>query len=142
MQVTVHECAVHMCGWRFLGERKSQVRKLHCTLAKHSSASRHGLRLHLGSSPQERGASIYLTVGCGLMFMVPQNHQSLHVSTQVAQIYLRLKKKKIQNNNTTLETSGRKGLSHPLSRECWVYRPAPCTAARASPSEEPYLSGW
>lgn len=76
------------------------------------------------------------------MFMVPQNHQLLHVSTQVAQIYLRLKKKKIQNNNKTLETSGRKGLSRPLSRECWVYRPVPCTAVRASPSEGPtYLAG-
>lgn len=131
MQVTVHKCAVHMCGWRFLGERKSQVCKLHCTLASTHQLQDMGFAY---SSLQERGPSTYLTVGCGLMFMVPQNHQSLHVSTQVAQICLRLKKKKIQNNNNkTLETSKRKGLSHPLSRECWVYRPAPCTPARASP---------
>lgn len=143
MQVAFHECAVHTCGWWFLGERKSQVCKLHCMLAKYSSASRHGLHLHLGSSPQGRGPSIYLTIWLCLMFMVPQNHQSLHVSTQVAQIYLKLKKKKTPNNNNkTAGTPGRKGLGHPLQRVLVLEASALSSRESQSPERSPtYLAG-
>lgn len=128
MQVTFHECAAHV---RLVVSRGTEQPGLQAVL--HSLASRHGLHLHLGSSPQGRGTSIYFAVWLWSDVYGPsESPVTTCINSRCTDIFKT--QKKIQNNNNKqLRDIRKKGSKSPPSRECWFYRPVPCTAARASP---------